>query len=672
MPRNQRPAPDGISGVPAIRDLTTRDVAMKERKRTILFLCQCGTNVADYIDLDDVVSWAETAGHVSVVTRHDLLCSPDGKKYFTEVTQRENPDAIVIAGCSPRMHEKAFQDLAEQAGLNMSQVHIANIREQCAWVTRDKKKATQKAKSLISAAVRRSWYAEPLEKRTMEVNTDILIIGGGIAGIEAALTAARAGRNVYLVEKEVVLGGGLVKTEDIAPSMECAPCLLAPRLAAVRDDPRITVYTNAEILEVTGFYGNFHAEAVKKARFIDENCIGCEACFDACPVIVPSEFDLGMGTRKAVYTLFPGQTAAIDRRACRHFVDNACNACKEMCPFNAVNFNQVDEKFSLQAGAIIVATGYAQAAPSPASGLGHGTCENVYCMNEFEIMARETGPCGGKITLKNGNQPRSVAVIQCAGSQHDDGLAHCFGVSFIQMLKAGEILHRLDPRLNVVVINKNVVCDSAQDMAFYRKQLKEGTRFIQCDDPDSVSLTEKDGSITVRTPDHDAFAVDMAVLVTGIKPAPGTEQLAALLHIDRDENGFLTSAHDVLHMTGASLDGIYIAGGAGGPCKAGTAVTRSHAAMGDALSKLVPGREIDLEIMTAHIDRSICGGCKMCIQMCPYSAIYFDPENNISQVNEALCRGCGTCAATCPSGAASARHFTSKQIRAELAGLLGE
>lgn len=644
-----------------------------DSKKTVLFLCKCGTNIANFVDMESINEWAEKRGDIDIIENHNLLCSPDGKKFFQESVTRNNPDSIIIAACSPKMHEKTFQELAESVGKNMSAVQMANIREQCAWVTKDKAEATEKSKILINAAIKRSWLSEILERHSMEVIPDILIIGGGIAGIEAALTASKAGRKVYLVEKEISIGGSIIKTEEVAPKMECSPCLLAPRLSEIRDDPNITVIANANVTEVLGFYGNFTAKIHQKARYVDDSCIACEACFEPCPVTVENSFHLGMGTRKAIYSLFPGGvpgTAAIDKETCKHFIDGSCNTCVEECPFGSIDFDQEDKDIEIQVGAVVVATGFEPGDVSGIEELGYGKIDNVYTLPEFERLASSNGPYGGIIKLKNGEQPASAAVIHCAGSLREDGIPYCSGICCTTAGKVGDLLRKQVPDAKVVNIHNDLVFPGPRENEFYKKQLKEGTKYVNCSDLTRVKLSGNGGGIKVEGPDFEPVMVDMVVLSTGIKPSIGTKELAEMLNIELEKTGFFTPDHILIHATGSSLDGIYIAGCAAGPCDVATSVTRAQATMGDALSKLIPGREIELEMMTTVIDEDKCGGCKLCIMVCPYRAIYYDEEKKVSVVNEGICRGCGTCAAACPSGAAKAKHYTDAQIYAEIGGLI--
>ena len=395
---------------------------MGEKKLNVaLFLCKCGANIADFVDLKEVEAAFNGNGKTMLVETYDLLCSPAGKKSMRESLLKSKPDVVVVAACSPKMHEKTFQAVLTDAGMNMAKIQMANVREQCAWVTANKK-----------AAIKRSVLHDDLDRRSMECLTDIVIIGGGIAGIEAALMAANAGRKVTIIEKEMSLGGSVIKTEEVAPNMECAPCLLAPRLSAIRDNKNIRVISNAVVTDVLGFFGNFKIKAKRHARYVKDNCIGCEACFEVCPVTMKNDFHLGLGTKKAITTLFAGSVPAaafIDIGNCQHFTDGKCgDACVAACPFQSIDFEDKEEEIEVAAGAVIMATGYGTFDPSGIAELGFGQIDNVYTMPQFERIASSNGPYGGEIKLKNGQLPKSAAIIHCAGSLVENGIPYCSGI----------------------------------------------------------------------------------------------------------------------------------------------------------------------------------------------------------------------------------------------------
>ena len=644
------------------------------RKRTALFLCRCGPNMAGQLDLDALAGWARERGDMETVEIGDLLCAPDGKALFKRVLDERGADSVVVAACSPKTHEKTFQTLAEEAGLNLAQVQMANLREQCAWVTRDPEQAALKARALINAAIDRSRKAEKLERRTMKVLTDVLVVGGGVAGMEAALTAAQSGRRVTLVERQMALGGNLAQIEEVAPSMECSPCLLSPRLDLVREHPSIEVLAPAELLQVVGFAGNFTATVQKRARFVRDSCIGCEACLEVCPVDVESPSPMGMGTCKAIHGFYPGAVPAawmIEQAQCRHFIDGSCSACAEVCPFESVDFEQQDEQITVKVGAIVLATGFTASDPSPLEKLGYGRLENVISMQQLERLTSNHGPTGGEIRLSNGEKPARVAVIHCAGSLRDDGLPYCSGICCSNAVKVGRLLRHQNPEATATNLHNDLVFAGPRENAFYRAALAEGTRFVRCPDLTALEVKERSrGQLEVKGPGIEPVTADLVVLSGGLEPAEGTRELAELLHLELGPDGFFKPDHDLLNATSASLPGVYIAGCAAGPCDVAASVTRARAAVGDAMSKLRPGEEIELEVMTSEIDEEICAGCKLCLAICPYRAIVFDKEKKVCLVNAAICRGCGTCTAACPSGASRARHFTDEQIYAEIGGLM--
>ncbi len=644
-------------------------------KKTVLFLCKCSSNISNIVDFEEIKRWAGEKGDTNIAAVSNLLCAPDGKKFFSEVIKKKNVNNIIIAACSPKLHEKTFQDIAEKNNINMSRVRMANIREQCAWVTADKNEATEKAKSLINAAIKRSFLSEDLKRRTMKAYSDVLIIGGGIAGIETARTISKTGRKVYIVEKNITIGGSVMKTEDLAPSMECSPCLMAPILSDVRDDPNIEVLANAEITNILGFFGNFNVTIKEKPRYVEDNCIACEECFKVCPVSVKNEFHYSLGERKAIYTLFPGAvpaSAVIDKNICKHFTDNSCDKCVSVCPFGSINFDQEEKTTAINAGSIVISTGFKPGDLAGFPELGHKSINDVYTTYELESLLSTNGPTGGKLKPDDEKIPASAAIIHCAGSMDSRGIPYCSSICCTHAVKAGEMLGKVYPAIRVFNIHNDLVFTDPEEHQFYKKQKAKGTTFIKCFDLSSIKITKTpdDEKIKISGYGFEPISVDIAVLATGFKPADDFKELAKIMDLALDKNGFFRPGHRILHTTASEQDGIYSAGCASKPVNAAAACTQAQAVAGDIMSRLIPGREIELEIFTSFIDEEKCAGCKMCIPACPFKSIYYDPERKISIINEALCRGCGTCTAACPSGSIFARHYTDNEINAEIEGIL--
>jgi len=643
---------------------------------TVLFLCRCGTNVADFVDLEAVKAWADKGGLLDRVCIHDFLCAPAGKAFVEETLKETGSRRAVMAACSPKLHQKTFEECAGAAGLNPAQVSMANIREQCAWVTPDKGEATIKTQQLIQAALERSRLHRDLAPQRMECNTDFVVIGGGIAGIEAALQAAEAGRKVTLFEKDISLGGEMIKVEELAPSAECSPCLLAPRLSQVREHANITVVTGAEVTDVIGFFGNFTVTARKKARYVTDDCIGCEACFEPCPVEVQSDFHLGLGKRKAIRNLFPGSVpaaAAIDPQACLRLKGEECTACVDNCPFMALDFEQKDEIVEVHCGAVVVAVGAEVHVPADLPRLSLDGKSDVFTYAEFERLTCSNGPTQAALVKRDGTAPERIAVLHCAGSLCPDGLDYCSGVCCVNAFMVGETVRKQLPEAIVTNIHDRLNLPGLETEAFLRKQLEEGTRKIECHALDKVRVQpQPGGEIRIAIPGQDDLTVDMVVLSTGFVAGARARELSVLLNVEQDSRGFLKSDHPILNKTGSVIDGVSLAGSCLQPSHGSQSITMAQSAVGRALSRLVPGRTIELETMVSRIDPARCSACRMCAATCPYKAIGIDPASGRSLVNEAVCRGCGTCAATCPSGAITAVHFTDEQLIAEVKGVLHE
>lgn len=637
-----------------------------------LFLCKCGPNMGEDLDFEELQRWAEGREEFGAVHVHELLCTPQGQEAYKELLADRDTD-VIVAGCSPKMHEKTFRELTEEVGLNLAQVQMANIREHCAWVTADVGEATTKAKALIHAATLRTREAEPLERRTMEVITDLLVIGGGMAGIEAALTAANAGRKVTIVDREISLGGAVIKLEEVAPTMECGPCVLAPPLSDVRDHPNIDVITGAEITEILGFLGNFTVKIHQGARYVDDSCISCEACFEVCPVDVESRFHHGLGTHKAIYTLFAGSVplaAAIDADHCLQFKDGSCDACVPACPFESIQFGDQEQDHEISVGSIVVATGFEPGEVTSVTGLAEGRPHDVYTLTEFERIVSSNGPCDREILCADGKPPSSIAIVFCAGSRRDDGVPYCSGICCTNAIKAAIVAHELLPDVELTCLYRDMVFPGPKAQRLLEEARAAGVRFERCEELLDARVERTGGGVLVRAGGQPVVTADLVLLSNGLRPAAGTAALAEMLHAELRPDGYYCADNDLLHATGTTIDGVYVAGCACGPCDLGTAVTQGRAAAGEALSKLREGVEIELEYITADIDEALCAGCKLCTIVCPYRAILYDPVAGVSRVNEAICHGCGTCASSCPSGAARAKHFSDAQLLAEIKGVI--
>jgi len=647
-------------------------------ERIGVYVCECGPNVKDAMDLDEVVRFAQGLENVVLAKPFGLLCSEEGKKLVGNDIKEHNLTRVVIAACSPKEHEHTFKEALKNGGLNPFLLQIANIREQCAWVIKDKALATDKAKAMIAAAVKRVIYHEPLEIKEIECRPDVLVVGAGVAGISAALTLAQKNRKVYLVEKLPAIGGKVAQYEGVFPSLECASCVLDPKLDEVLHDERIELLTLTEVQETLGFYGNFVVKVKKKARFVDiDTCIGCGACLEVCPVKVKNEYNEGLDERGAIYIPYAGalpHVAVIDKEHCLRFRGEECNACKEACAFGSINYEESNQIQELKVGAIILATGFDIFNPERASQYGYKKIENVYTSLEFERLLSSTGPTGGNILLKNGQPPKKIALVHCVGSRTKNFNEYCSGICCMYLLKFARQANRKLPGVSITDIRSDLCLPGKESQGIFNKVSRENEiKLIHMKDPDSIKIVEEDGKILIKYTDicgkSDTVISDMVVLASAIEGARDARDVARVFDISQGEDGFFIEEHTNIAPVSTVRDGIFIAGCAQGPKDIQSSVAQGQAAAGSILSRLVPGEKLALEAVTAEVDESLCSGCKICIGLCSYKAITYDDMDKQVTVNQVLCRGCGVCAAACPSGAIKANYFTDVEIFAEIKSL---
>lgn len=668
-----------------------------------VYFCSCGTNISENIDIDELVRFTSTLDTVEYVKSHNLLCSEEGKNYLAEDIIKQKPDRVVIAACTPKEHEKTFRNVLQKAGLNPYLFQMVNLREQVAWATSDKSSATEKAKSYIRAAVARVALQEPLEEREIDCNTDVLVIGAGPAGMEAALLLAKAGRKVYLVEKNSFIGGRVARYEEVFPKMECASCMMEPKMDEVLHHENIELLTCSEVQEVLGFLGNFVVRVRKKAGYVDKNkCIGCGACYDQCPVTVKNEFDYNLSDRKAIHVPYTGalpNVPVIDCMSCLRFEGRSdvykqaldqglitkreyetfkaedCRLCKEACLFDAINYEDKDEVIEREVGGIVVATGFELFDPSVLPQFGYGVYPEVYTSLEFERILSQTGPTCGKLLMKDGREPESVAIIHCVGSRDKDFKDYCSGVCCLYALKFARLVEKHAPSVKVYDFYADWCVPGKDNQAFLDSIKKwKNIKFIHTTLPMNVPVKKRNGKLSLACTDvsngKHVVSADMVVLCPAMVPAKDTARLSELLLIARGKEGFFAEGHTKLAPVSTNMEGIFIAGCSQGPKDIQGSVAQAAAAAGEVLSALVPGRKLKLDVLTAEIDGNACAECRICIGLCPYNAIVLDKEKNVAVVNTVLCKGCGTCVAACPSGSARSRHFTTEQIFAEIEGVL--
>ena len=648
-----------------------------------IYVCHCGSNIAGVVDVEEVARWAgENIRDVAVSRDYKFMCSSLGQQLIEDDIKQLGLTRVVVAACSPHLHEKTFRRACSNAGMNPYLCHMTNIREHVSWVTVDRAAATLKAKSLVSAAAERVKQQRPLEPMSVKVNPATLVIGGGIAGLQATLELADAGYHVYLVEREPSIGGHMAQFDKTFPTLDCSACILTPKMSEVGQHEHVTMLTYSEVEEVTGSVGEFTVKIRQKARYVDyDKCTGCGICVEKCPrKVVDDVFEAGMGYRKAIYTPFPQavpRTPVIDVNSCIYFERQKCRACEKLCPTDAIDFEQQDKVLEIKVGNIIMATGWKPFKPQKLPQYGYGRLANVYTSLEFERLCNAAGPTNGKIVLRDGKtEPKSVAIVHCVGSRDVKNNEYCSSVCCMAALKFGHlVLEKTGAEVYSFYIDIRANQKGYEE--FYQRLLEEGMHFVRgkvAEVTDAARLPTEQGRLIVQCEDtllgrQRRIPVDMVILMGAIEPQQDAKEMGLRLGISCSMAGWYTERHPKLDPVATMTDGVFVAGACQGPKDIPASVAQGAAAAARVQGMITKGT-VTIEPIVASIDEKACSGCKICNTMCPYNAIEFDDAEGVSRVITALCKGCGTCVASCPAQAISGAHFNNEQIFAEIEGIL--
>ncbi len=655
------------------------------KERIGVYVCHCGTNIAGIVDVEDVAVWAgeELAERGVVISRdYKFMCSSLGQELIENDIKNEGLTRVVVAACSPHLHENTFRTACSRAGLNSYLCELVSIREQVSWVHTDKAAATEKSKAVLSGGVERVIHNEPLEPLHVPIHPATLVVGGGIAGIQAAIEIADAGFPVYMVEREPSIGGHMSQFDKTFPTLDCAACILTPKMVTAGGHPNVKLLTFSEVVQVEGYVGNFTVTIRKKARHVREDlCTGCGICQEKCPKKVIDEiYEAGLGYRKAVYTPFPQAVPkfpVIDVENCTYFQKGTCKACEKFCPTNAIDFEQQDEILTIQVGNIILATGYDLFDPRQVSQYGYGRLANVFTSLEFERLTNAAGPTNGNIVMRDGvTTPKSVGIIHCVGSRDRNFNNYCSVICCMQSLKFAHLVHE---RTGATVYNFYIDMRTAYKEydEFYQRVMEEGTLFVRgkvAEVTDAVRYAGEEGKLIIQVEDTLAgkqrrIPVDMVVLSAAMVPRFDAKETAHRFGISCSANGWFIEKHPKLDPVATMTEGIFIAGCVQGPKDIPSSVSQGAAAAARVLGRIQQG-EIALEPVRASVNQDICSGCRICNNLCPFNAILFHEDRMVTEINPALCQGCGTCVAACPAGAISGTVFSNEQIFAQIEGLL--
>ena len=570
-----------------------------EKCRIGVYICMCGTNISKMVDVEGVEKYISALPNVALVKTYKYMCSNPGQEMIVQDIKAGNLNRIVVAACSPSMHERTFRGALAKAGLNQYLFEMVNIREQCSWVHDNPEEATLKAITLTQAAVKRVELHEELENMSVDMCPDSLIIGGGIAGTTAALELADAGRKVYLVEKDDHLGGNVARVDLTAPYLYSARDLLTERITRVMNhDKLIKLFLNSRVTNLTGFIGNF--------------------------------------------------TATIR------------------------TFDPEPKTVDVQIGNVVVCTGYKEFDASRITHYGYGKLPNVITSFELEKMIR-----AGRINTKEGKIPQYVAIIHCVGSRSLEFHSYCSRVCCMTALKYAHEIKSANPDCYIsdVYIDMHAFGKGHED--FYRRSSEAKTLFLMYEKGDRpvirraglkddcemlIEVNEKFSGETIEIP------ADLVVLMVGMEAREDSSEIARLVNISQDKDGWFIESHPKLEPVATTTDGIFIAGTCVAPKDIPDTVAQARATAARILVKTSKPK-IEVDAVYSEVNEEKCSGCRLCNKLCPFSAIEFNEEEKHSHIISVLCKACGVCVVACPSSAIKGRHFTDAQLLAQIDGL---
>ncbi len=654
---------------------------MSEEPRVGVFVCHCGLNIAGVIDVKELTDYAKTLPNVIYAEHNPYTCADPGQEGIRKAIKEYNLNRVVVAACSPRLHEPTFRRCVAEAGLNPFFFEMANIREHSSWAhPSTPKEATEKAKEIVKMAVAKARLLRSLEKIKVPVTNKALVLGGGIAGINAALNLANMGFKVYLVERGESIGGHMAQLDKTFPTLDCSICIEGPLMVDVSRHSNIEIISYADILSVEGFVGNFKVRVRKNPRYIiAENCTGCGECRNVCPIEIPNPWDMNMGVRKAISIPFDQAVPLTYTINMDHCIE--CYKCVDACGARrAINFDQKPEEIELEVGAIIVATGFDIYLPTDNPLYGYGKYDNVITALEIERLILAAGPTAGHVVrASDGKQPKSVVFVQCVGSRDVNKYEYCSGFCCMYAIKEAILLkehYGKDVEVYILFMDMRTPFKGFEE--FYRRARDLDINFIRgrpsqiIEDPKTKNLIVRMEALGIGDPIE--VEAELVVLATAAIPSKGSDEMSRILNVTRGTDGFFMESHPKLKPIDTPVDGIFLAGACQGPKDIPYSVAQGSGTAARAatiLSKL----EWEIEPIIAVVDpakcRNVTSKCGICVKACPYGAPKA-PEGEPAVITTAMCHGCGTCVAECPADAITQMHFTDAQIFAQVRAALEE
>jgi len=642
-------------------------------KRIGVFVCHCGLNIAETVDVKKVTDVINKFPGVVHVVDYTYMCSDPGQEMIKNAIKDKKLDGVIIAACSPTLHETTFRNAIASAGLNPYQFENANIREQCSWVHKDKKVATEKAIEIIKSMIEKLKLNQSLTPIRIPITKKALVIGGGISGMQAALDMANSGFEVILVEKTSSIGGRMSQLSETFPTLDCASCILTPKTVEVGYHPNIRLLTYSEVDKVEGYLGNFKVRIKRKPAFVNwDKCTGCGLCSEKCPTKVPSEFERDMGDRKAIYIPFPQavpKKPVIDSQHCIYFKTGKCRLCEKHCPTGAIDYEQHETFMEENVGVIIVATGYDLLSKENIGEYGYGKYKDVIDGLQFERLLSASGPTAGEIKRpSDGKIPKEIVFVQCVGSRDPEhGMPYCSKICCMYTAKHALLYKHAVHEGQAYVFYIDIRSGGKGYEEFVQRAIEdEKIAYLRGKVSRIFKDDREEGKLIVwgvdtLTGKKIEIAADMVVLAMAAIPNTGVKELAKKLKISTDAYGFINEAHPKLRPVETLTAGIFLTGCAQSTKDIPETVAQASGAAARAMT-ILSKPELEVNPIIAAVDEEICTGCGICVEACAYDARKLNEIKKIAEVNEALCVGCGACISACPSNASIHKNFTKEQI----------